>query len=113
MNNNTYTVGEAVTSYRDAKDKAGQIGILANILCVSEDEVRKLLVENGIDGRTLPPKIKTTNRGRKPAKKTESRTDMDVTMDYLRKLRDKYDRINAERDKVLEKIETLREILTV
>lgn len=42
-------VGEICAAYRDAKHKAQQIGILADLYCVSKDEIKKILEENGYE----------------------------------------------------------------
>ncbi len=48
------TAHEIVRSYKEAKDKKKQVGILAQLnLCTPED-IKKILVEGGINGRELP-----------------------------------------------------------
>ena len=41
------TVEEIVKSYREAKDKAAQVGILADLNLCSKETIRKALVEGG------------------------------------------------------------------
>lgn len=121
MNSTTYTPDEAVTSYRQAKDKAAQIAILADIMCMPEADVRKMLTENGIDHRSLPRKAKSKKSESKPDQKEAEtaktactpQTEADTVIKYLRRLRNKYEQINEERNKVLAEIEELREVLKV
>lgn len=48
------TAHEIVRSYKEAKDKKKQVGILAQLnLCTPED-IKKILVEGGINWRELP-----------------------------------------------------------
>ena len=48
------TVEEIVRSYREAKDKAVQVGILADLNLCSKETIRRVLVEGGLDPRQLP-----------------------------------------------------------
>lgn len=48
------TVEEIVRSYREAKDKAAQVKILAELNLVSKEEIKRILVEEGVDPRQLP-----------------------------------------------------------
>ena len=41
------TVEEIVRSYREAKDKAVQVGILADLNLCSKETIRRVLVEGG------------------------------------------------------------------
>lgn len=48
------TTSEIVRSYKESKDKKKQVDILAQLnLCTSED-IKKILIEEGIDWRELP-----------------------------------------------------------
>lgn len=48
------TANEIVRSYKEAKDKKKQVGILAQLnLCTPED-IKKILIEGGVDWRELP-----------------------------------------------------------
>ncbi len=47
--------------YREAKDKAKQIKILADMNCTTEDWIRLILIKRcGVDGRSLPRKKRGT-----------------------------------------------------
>ena len=48
------TVEEIVRSYREAKDKAAQVQILADLNVCSRETIRRALVEGGLDPRQLP-----------------------------------------------------------
>ena len=48
------TVGEIVRSYREAKNKAAQVQILADLNMCSKEAIRRVLVEGGLDPRQLP-----------------------------------------------------------
>ena len=48
------TVEEIVRSYREAKDKAAQVQILADLNVCSKETIRRVLVEGGLDPRQLP-----------------------------------------------------------
>ena len=50
------TEEEICKSFKEAKDHRKQVGILADLNCCSKDEIRKILMKNGID----PPR--TGNR---------------------------------------------------
>lgn len=69
------TAHEIVRSYKKAKDKKKQVGILAQLnLCTPED-IKKILVEGGISWRELPRGKRTqspppTPERRKRAKRT-------------------------------------------
>lgn len=48
--------GEILRNYREAKDKAEQIKILAQLNLCSEERIKEILKEQGVDGRALPRK---------------------------------------------------------
>lgn len=48
------TPGEIVTRYRQAKDKRGQIKILSQLNACPSEEIKQVLVENGVDILDLP-----------------------------------------------------------
>lgn len=52
------TDGEIVTSYREAKNKSAQIGILAELNATSEDIIKTILKSKGID-------LRSANAGKK------------------------------------------------
>ncbi len=52
------TDGEIVTSYREAKNKSAQIGILAELNATSEDIIKTILKGKGID-------LRSANAGKK------------------------------------------------
>ena len=58
------TAESVVKSYREAKDKKKQIAILAQLNACSQDDILKVLVDNGVNGRSLP------RNSRKPSKDT-------------------------------------------
>ena len=45
---------EITNSYKEAKNKKSQIGVLADLNCCSKEEIISVLKKSGIDGRTLP-----------------------------------------------------------
>lgn len=48
------TPGEIVTRYRQAKDKRGQIKILSQLNACPPEEIKQVLVENGVEMSDLP-----------------------------------------------------------
>lgn len=48
------TPGEIVTRYRQAKDKRGQIKILSQLNACPSEEIKQVLVENGVEMSDLP-----------------------------------------------------------
>ena len=70
------TVEEIVRSYREAKDKAAQVGILADLNLCSKETIRKILVEGGLDPRQLP---------RAPRKKPPSYTQSENLKEQKKK----------------------------
>ena len=58
------TDGEIVTSYREAKNKSAQIGILAELNATSEDIIKTILKSKGID-------LRSANAGKKKKKSME------------------------------------------
>ena len=50
------TVEEIVRSYREAKDKAAQLEILADLNVCSKEEIRRVLLEGGVKQQELPRK---------------------------------------------------------
>lgn len=48
------TAGEIVTRYRQAKDKKGQIKILSQLNACPSEEIKQVLVENGVEMSDLP-----------------------------------------------------------
>lgn len=60
------TAHEIVRSYKEAKDKKKQVGILAQLnLCTPED-IKKILVEGGINWRELPRGKRTQSPPQSP-----------------------------------------------
>lgn len=54
---------EIVRSYREAKDKAVQLGILADLNCCSKEYIKQILREGGISPQQLPRTSRKTARG--------------------------------------------------
>ena len=52
--NGSMTNGEIVADYKQAKDKKKQIAILADLNGCKEEDIREILKNGGIDGRSLP-----------------------------------------------------------
>ena len=50
------TLEEIVRSYREAKDKAAQLEILADLNVCSREEIRRVLLEGGVKQQELPRK---------------------------------------------------------
>lgn len=48
------THGEIVASYRQAKNKKEKVKILAELNACTKDEIKKILLEGGLDVRELP-----------------------------------------------------------
>ena len=66
------TAHEIVRSYKEAKDKKKQVGILAQLnLCTPED-IKKILVEGGINWRELPRGKRTQSPPPNPRTKPKS-----------------------------------------
>ena len=59
-------VEEIVRSYREAKDKAAQVGILADLNLCSKETIRKALVEGGGLIRASSRELRAKNRLRTP-----------------------------------------------
>lgn len=48
------TNGEIIANYRQAKNKKEQLKILAELNACTQDEIKKILLEGGLDVRQLP-----------------------------------------------------------
>ena len=59
---------EIVRNYREAKDKAKQLGILAELNACDEQKIKDILTEGGIDYRSFP-------RNKREKKATEPEAD--------------------------------------
>lgn len=68
------TAFDAVMMYRGAKDKHAQIRVLADLLCCTISDVRKLLCEHGCTD--VPPAPKTRKRERLSPEEIETITKM-------------------------------------
>lgn len=54
----TMSVGDITASYRQAKDKPAQIGILADLCCTSKKEIVRILCDEGcVDDSGNPPRL--------------------------------------------------------
>lgn len=51
-----FTASEMVGMYRDAKDKKAQIAIFCDTEGMKEEEIIKILMDNGISGKQIPRK---------------------------------------------------------
>lgn len=70
------TAHEIVRSYKEAKDKKKQVGILAQLnLCTPED-IKKILVEGGISWRELPRGKRTQSPPPNPRTKKKSQAHL-------------------------------------
>lgn len=67
---------EIVRSYREAKDKAKQLGILSELNACDKQKIKDILAEGGIDHRQLPRSRKEKAADERPgkAKTTKART---------------------------------------
>ena len=63
----TMTENEICRNYRAAKDRPGQIKVLADMNCTTADEIKKILVAKG-ELVVAPPK---SNRGKKAQEKSK------------------------------------------
>jgi len=45
---------EIVKSFNEAKKPAAQITVLSDLNCVSEEQIKSILLKNGVDHRRLP-----------------------------------------------------------
>lgn len=50
----TMTNGEILRDYRGAKDKKAQVKILAELNACSVQQIKEILISEGVDGRELP-----------------------------------------------------------
>ena len=77
------TVGEVITSFRQAKDRRAQLGILAEQTLLPEEKIKDLLLSHGVSYKEFPraPRKKnpaeirpdpTPAPAAKPARKTET-----------------------------------------
>ena len=82
----TMNENEIVRSFKEAKKKREQIGILAELNSCSRDKIRDILIRNGISEAELPAK-----KGRRSAAETEE------IQQQLKKNRTKVDELHSEK----------------
>lgn len=63
------TASEIVRSYKEAKDKKKQVGILAQLNLCTPENIKRILIEGGVDWRELPRGKRTPKA---PQKKTQT-----------------------------------------
>lgn len=91
----TMNENEIVRSFKEAKKKREQIGILAELNSCSRDKIRDILIRNGISEAELPAK-----KGRRSAAETEE------IQQQLKKNRTKVDELHSEkREPAAEQVE--------
>lgn len=69
---------EIVRNYREAKNKREQVKILADLNCMSREEIIQILKAGGIKQQELP-----RNRGEKTQKKTEEKPEIRTVAERL------------------------------
>ena len=69
---------EIVRNYREAKNKREQVKILADLNCMSREEIIQILKDGGIKQQELP-----RNRGEKTQKKTEEKPEIRTVAERL------------------------------
>ena len=72
------TNGEIVASYRQAKNKKEQVKILAELNCCTQDEIKKILLEGGLDVRELPRNRAATTKATAESKATYSAPTVEI-----------------------------------
>lgn len=65
---------EIVRSYREAKDKAKQLGILSELNACDKQKIKDILAEGGIDHRQFPRSRKEKDARPEKAERTKART---------------------------------------
>ena len=120
---------EMATMYNQAADKKKQIQIFCETECMTEEEIRQILMENGIDGRKLPKEKKLPvpeETAERPvedavldkieaeeaeaedaavpvnvsAEPVAQKTMMDVLLDYIKGLQEERSRLRKKLDEV-------------
>lgn len=64
---------EIVRSYREAKDKAKQLGILSELNACDKQKIKDILAEGGIDHRQFPRSRKEKDARPEKAERTKAR----------------------------------------
>lgn len=64
---------EIVRSYREAKDKAKQLGILSELNACDRQKIKDIMAEGGIDHRQLPRSRKEKDARPEKAERTKAR----------------------------------------
>lgn len=64
---------EIVRRYKEAKDKAKQLGILSELNACDEQKIKDILAEGGIDHRQLPRSRKEKDARPEKAERTKAR----------------------------------------
>lgn len=70
------TPGEILRSYKEAKDQKEQIQILADMNVTTKEHIVQILIEQGVDGRTLP-------HPRRPKKQEQPKESMRSVTEHL------------------------------
>lgn len=91
---------EIVRSYKEAKDKAKQITILADLNTCTEEQIKMVLKAAGIDGRSWAGRQNGT-KNRRPKKET---APVPAAMDWRQHLKEirTYIRLQEEKKKQLQ-----------
>ena len=95
------TVGEIVTSYKQAKDKKKQITVLSQLNLCTTDEIIEILKANGVDGRSLPRTKKdrssTTPRVKNATSEEKSKNiSKDNVFEYIKHLKERRSQLMME-----------------
>lgn len=89
---------EICRSFKEAKDHRKQVGILADLNCCSRDEIRRILMKNGID----PPR--TGNRYTARKEETDSPSRIKIPNAVMMTLKD---RINIINDQIKDSVDQI------
>ena len=94
---------EICKRFKEAKDHRKQVGILADLNCCSRDQIREILLKNGI----APPRY--GNRYTK-IKEENLPKDIPVPKSVFNTIKDRIDNIDMEIQNLEVRIEYLREV---
>lgn len=105
------TPEEILRSFNQAKFPAKQVKILAELNCSTTQEIERILIEQGVDGRRLPRKKRETPAP-KAAQKEKSTKAQTFIMEDLRqeesRLRLRQAELQEEQAKVVQKLKAVQ-----
>lgn len=89
------TNAEIAKSFKEAKNKAKQITILADLNLCTEEKIMEVLKKEGIDGRCLPRKRKATTN-KTDSKTNDSMRRIDEVINIITDLKKKKDNLENQ-----------------